>query len=102
VLRERTGEARQPWSPPPRLLSSLSDLDPPVRPIEACGRNQDDEERLFDTGGPAVVLALDYPRWETPELARVVARSRQDRRASNGWSCRLQRTVDGWQVLECL
>ena len=102
VFRERTAEGRRAWSPPPRLLAALGDLDPPVRPVEACGWGEDDEERLFDGGGPAVVLALDYPAWETPELARVVVRTRQDRRASNRFLCRLARTMDGWDVQECL
>ena len=102
VFRERTPENRSEWSPPPRLLSLLADLQPPVRPDDDCGRDGEDAERLLDGGGPAVVLALDYPTWETAELARVVAWTRQDRRAFNRFVCRLSRTTDGWQVLECL
>ncbi len=102
VFRERTSEGRQPWSPPPRLLAALGDLDPPIRPVEACVRSDDDEERLADGGGRAVLIALDHPRWETAELARVIVRTRQDRRAANAFGCRLSRTIDGWQVRECL
>jgi hypothetical protein len=102
VLREREAAERTPWAPPARLLVSLRDLDPPVRPIDDCGRNDDQEERLRDGGGPAVVLALEHPVWESPEYARVSAWTRQDRRASNRFSCRVARTLESWVVRECI
>lgn len=102
VFRERDGARRHPWSPAPRLLGSLGDLRPPVHPAEDCGRGDDGAERLRDGGGPAVLVAVSHPEWESPERARVLVRTYQDRRATNRYVCRVARTVESWTVRDCL
>lgn len=102
VLRERDGDRRSEWTPSLRLLSALSDLRPPVHPVEDCARDDDDRERLRGTGEGAILLVLSHPDWESHEFARVAAWTRQDRRASNRFDCRLARTMEAWTVQECL
>lgn len=102
VVRERDGSRRGPWSPAPRLLGSLSDLDPPVVAAQECGRSDDGMERLREGGGLAVLMAVSHPAWESPERARVSVRTYQDTRATNQFECRVARTVEAWLVRECL
>lgn len=102
AVREREGERRNPWSPAPRLLGALADLDPPVRAAEDCGRGDDGVERLRDGGGTAVLVSVSHPDWQSPERARVTVRTYQDRRASNRFVCRVDRGVEAWSVRDCL
>lgn len=101
TARGRVGEDRSSWTPTPRLIASLNDLTPPVRPIDECATD-DGDELLLATGERAIVIAIEHPAWESPEFARLLVYTRQDTRASNRFSCRLARITEGWRVLECI
>lgn len=101
AARGRDGSDDSLWTPPPRLLTNMSDLTPPVHPIGDCG-TVDGEELLLETGQRAIVVALEHPFWESPEFARVLVFTRQDPRAFNRFNCRVARTFEAWAVQECI
>ncbi len=97
----RDGSDDSLWAPSLRLLNQLSDLSPPVLPVQDCA-TLDGEERVRETGERAIVIALSHPFWESPEFARVLVNTRQDPRAFNRFDCRVSRTMEGWSVNECV
>jgi hypothetical protein len=90
------------WEPSARMLALVSDVQPPVLPVSACGQGRGTEETLKETGEPAMVMLVSQPGWETQELATVEVRMRESPVAFDRARCRLVRGLDGWRIRDCV
>lgn len=101
ALRLANRERVEPWLPSPRLLGAVEDLRPRVYPISDCVALQGDREVLRTRQLPAVTLVLSEPRWQG-DYARVDAVLRESVQVVTRFGCRMGRTLEGWEVMECL
>ena len=91
-----------PWVPSPRVIEALADVQPAAHPVHACAAEQGDQELLRPAGTPAALLAMSQPLWrgsDEAELAIVVRRSLQ---VADRFRCRIVRTLEAFEVRECL
>lgn len=88
--------------PSDRLLVRLRDLSPRVLPVSACVVDDSQQERLADSGEPAILLVVSHPVWETQQNAVVDLYTRETPNDEDGARCRLVRGVEGWRIRDCV
>lgn len=97
----RRGED-ETYVPGQRLLQRLRDISPPVVPVSDCGVDESQQERLSETGEPAILLLISHPIWETQQNAIVELYTRETPNDVDGARCRLVRGVEGWRIRDCV
>lgn len=88
--------------PSPRLMSRLTDLDPPVLLPERCIGGEGGAIRLVAGGAPAGSLRVGMAEWQGADEVTIPLRVYEAPNASLNLECRVVKALEGWQVAECL
>ena len=88
--------------PSRRLISQLNDVEPTVVPVSDCSWNSEVEEIYLPTDSAAVLLQVDEPDFDSPDVASVRVLTRESRAYAFSYRCDIVRDEPSWRIVRCV